>query len=91
VNRISAFIAFVAVALLLPQGALACDSCIAASNSAVQWAFTDGSIFLSVTPLALVGSFVWFLVRRARRLAAEEEAGVLHLPTETSARASRRP
>ena len=74
----------------LPATALAGDSCIAASSSAVQWAFITGSIFLSVTPLVLVGGFVWWLVRRARRMTAEEETGVIHLPT-TPARASRRP
>jgi hypothetical protein len=89
VNRIAALVALVAMALALPQAALACDSCIAASNSAVQWAFMAGSIFLSITPLAIVGAFVWWLVRRARRLAAEEEAGVLHLPA-PPARANRR-
>jgi hypothetical protein len=73
----------------LPATALACDSCIAASSSAVQWAFITGSIFLSVTPLVVVGGFVWWLWRRARRLAEEEETGVIHLPT-APARTSRR-
>ncbi|HTO09472.1 MAG TPA: hypothetical protein VMR86_20645 [Myxococcota bacterium] len=74
----------------LPATALACDSCIAASSSAVQWAFITASIFLSVTPLVVVGGFVWWLVRRARRMAAEEATGVIHLPT-SPARASRQP
>jgi hypothetical protein len=89
VKLLTAFaIAFAAASL--PAIARACDSCIAASSSAVQWAFIAGSIFLSVTPLVLVGAFVWWLARRARRLAAEEETGVIHLPT-VPARASRRP
>ena len=75
----------------LPATAGACDSCIAASSSAVQWAFITASIFLSVTPLAVVGAFVWWLWRRARRLAAEEETGVIHLPTAPARAASRRP
>lgn len=81
-------LALACTASSLPATALACDSCIAASSSAVQWAFITGSIFLSVTPLAIVGGFVWWLSRRARRLAAEEETGVIRLPT--PARASRR-
>jgi hypothetical protein len=47
----------VAVARRLPNVAQACDSCIAASASNVQWAFIDASIFLSVTPLAVVGAW----------------------------------
>lgn len=88
--KLSLPLALVSTASSLPATARACDSCIAASSSAVQWAFITGSIFLSVTPLLIVGGFVWWLSRRARRLAAEEETGVIHLPT-TPARASRRP
>src|SRR5262249_36130639 len=79
----------VVIALLLPGAAQACDSCLAATNSAVQWAFMNASIFLSVTPLVIVGSFGWWARRRAHRMQAEEDAGVVHLPS-TAARASRR-
>jgi hypothetical protein len=82
-------ILLVVFALLLPGAAQACDSCLAATNSAVQWAFMIASIFLSVTPLVIVGAFVWWLRRRALRMQAEEDAGIVHLPSVT-ARASRR-
>jgi ABC-type nickel/cobalt efflux system permease component RcnA len=85
-----ALLVVLVLAALAPATALACDSCVAASSSAVQWAFIDGSVFLSVTPLLIVGGFASWLVRRARRMAAEEETGVIHLPP-TSTRASRRP
>ncbi len=65
----------------LPMAAHACDSCLAASTPSVQMAFVMGSIFLSVTPLALVGTAVLWIWRRAKRLAAEEEAGVIRLPS----------
>jgi hypothetical protein len=81
--------AALAFSISLPTAVHACDSCLAASNSSVQMAFIMGSIFLSVTPLALVGSAVWWLWRRSKRLAAEEEAGVIRLPT-APARATRR-
>jgi hypothetical protein len=87
--KLYAALVAVVVALALPDGAVACDSCLAATNSTVQWAFMIASIFLSVTPLAIVGAFVWWLVRRARRLAAEESSGVVHLPP-VPARAARR-
>jgi hypothetical protein len=82
-------IAALALVISLPVTAHACDSCLAASNSSVQMAFLMGSIFLSVTPLAAVGSVVWWLWRRAARLAEEEEAGVVRLPS-APARATRR-
>jgi hypothetical protein len=52
----------------------------------VQRAFIDASVFLSVTPLALVGAAVLWLRRRAAKIAAEEAAGVIHLPLATRSR-----
>ena len=78
---------FVAVALLAAPGlASACDGCIAAQSDSVQRAFIDASVFLSVTPLALVGAAVLWLRRRAAKIAAEEAAGVIHLPLATRSR-----
>jgi len=84
-------LAAVLAAASLPATADACDSCLAATNSAVQWAFMNASIFLSVTPVAIVGAFVWWLRRRAQRLAAEEAQGVIHLQSPPARAASRRP
>jgi hypothetical protein len=83
------FRAVLAFALLSPSLGRACDVCMQASNSSVQQAFMFASLFLSLTPLVLVGGFVWWLRRRAQRFAAEEAAGVIHLPTAT-ARPTRR-
>ena len=76
-------------ALALPAVASACDNCLAAQDDAIQAAFAIGSIFLSVTPLALIGGFVWWLRRRTEKLRAEEAAGVIRLPL-AAARSLRR-
>jgi hypothetical protein len=36
---------------------------------------------MNALPLTLIGGGVWWLWRRATRIAAEEEAGVIRLPT----------
>lgn len=77
----------VAVALALtaaPRLAAACSVCGAGPDDKTQGAFVMGSLFLSVLPLALIGGTVWLLVRRARRIAAEEAAGVVRLPAPTA-------
>jgi hypothetical protein len=66
--------------LALPDVALACDSCLAAQDDAIQAAFAIASVFLSVTPLAMIAGFVWWLRRRTQKLQAEEAAGVIRLP-----------
>jgi len=78
-----------AAALALPAVASACDNCLAAQDDAIQAAFAIASVFLSVTPLALIGGFVWWLRRRAQKLQAEEAAGVIRLPL-AAARSLRR-
>jgi len=69
-----------ALALVAPGSAAACDNCLAAQNDSVQRAFVVASVFLSVTPLTLVGGGVWWLRRLIKQREAEEEAGVTHLP-----------
>lgn len=44
-------------------------ACVAIATGALL-AFAIGSVFLSVTPLAVIGGAVWYLRRRARELAA---------------------
>lgn len=68
------------LALALPGAAHACAMCISAQDDAVQAAFAIASVFLSVTPLAMIGGIVWWLRRRARQIRAEEAAGVIRLP-----------
>jgi hypothetical protein len=59
----------------------ACPNCIAAQDADVQWAFLSATLFLSALPLTLIGGGAWWLWRRATRIAAEEAAGVIRLPT----------
>lgn len=63
-----------------PRLAAACPVCGGGANDRTQGAFVIGSLLLSILPLALIGGAAWFLVRRARRIAAEEAAGVVRLP-----------
>jgi hypothetical protein len=52
----------------------------------VQAAFAVASLFLTLVPLLMLGGFGYWLWRRARRLAAEEAAGVLRLTDPASRR-----
>lgn len=79
-----------ALALALPGAAHACSMCVSAQNNDTQTAFAIASLFLSATPLSVIGGVVWYIRRRERQLAAEEEAGVVRLPL-ASDRSSRRP
>ncbi len=72
--------ALVAVVVLAAWPAGACPNCIAAQDTDVQWAFLIGSAFLTALPLSLIGGGVLWLWRRAKRLAAEDAAGVVRLP-----------
>lgn len=77
-----------APALAAPGAALACAMCVSGRDDDVQAAFAIGSAFLSVLPLLLIGGGVLWLRRRARRIAAEEAAGVIRLPDPATRRRS---
>lgn len=73
--------ALAALALALPRAAAACPMCMSGTDERVQTAFALGSLALSVLPLAMIGGGVWWLVRRARRIEAQEAQGVIRLPS----------
>jgi len=75
---LAAVVALVLVAV--PRIAAACAVCGPSANDKSVVGFLIGTILLSVTPLALIGGTVLYLVRRARRIAAEEAEGVIRLP-----------
>lgn len=62
----------VAVVALAPRGALACAVCAPGQNDPAQTGFLIGTALLSVLPLLLIGSVVFWLFRRARRMEREE-------------------
>lgn len=68
--------AWTAVALLLalPGTASACAMCLSGKGGGSGKAFAIGSFFLSVTPLAVIGTAVFLLRRRARALREAEDA-----------------
>lgn len=73
-------------ALAAPRLAVACSVCSSGRDDETQLAFLIGTIFLSLTPLALIGGVAWALWRRAKRIAAEEAAGVIRLAQRRPAR-----
>jgi hypothetical protein len=77
-------LALVLVAALAPEVAQACSVCTGGDDESVSAAFLAGTILLSVLPLAWIGGVAFWLVRRARRLRAEEAAGVIRLPAPRS-------
>jgi len=62
------------LAAALPDAASACAMCLAGQNGGTTRAFAIGSLFLSITPLAVIGALVLYVRRRARKLAAAEAA-----------------
>lgn len=68
--------AWAAAALLiaLPGAAAACPMCLSGQGGGTGKAFAIGSFFLSITPLAVIGTAVWYLRRRARALRDAEDA-----------------
>jgi len=77
---VKALFAAPALALALPDAAQACAMCVSAQDDAVVAAFAVASVFLSMTPLIMIGGFVWWLRRRSQKIQAEEAAGVIRLP-----------
>ena len=63
--------AFVAVAVATPRLAAACAVCMGGVGGGTQQAFAKGSLFLSVLPLAVIGTAVWYLRRRAKAIERE--------------------
>lgn len=56
------------VAVLWPEAASACASCIASRGEEVATAFIVTTGFLTFLPLAMAAGFFWYLRRRLRKL-----------------------
>lgn len=69
-----------ALLLALPDTAAACPMCLAGQGGGTGKAFAIGSLFLSITPLTVLGVAVWYLRRRARALRDAEDARGLLVP-----------
>jgi hypothetical protein len=54
--------------------------CLSGQGGGTGKAFAIGSFFLSITPLAVIGTAVWYLRRRARALRDVEDARALPAP-----------
>jgi hypothetical protein len=62
--------ALVLVLLLIPGLSEACSVCMGGREDETRMAFEWMTLFMTVTPLALVGSVLWWLRRRFRELEA---------------------
>jgi Ca2+/Na+ antiporter len=78
--RLALASALAALLTAAPEVASACAVCSNGNNAQTQRGFVIGSIFLSVLPPAFVGTVVYVIWRRAKKIAAEEAAGVVRLP-----------
>lgn len=58
--------------LILPDVAFACPVCFS-GNEANRIAYYVSFLMMTTLPLALIGSFVYYLVRRAKELSAADE------------------
>jgi ABC-type tungstate transport system substrate-binding protein len=58
----------VALLAALPRAALACAVCTGGTEDDTRIAFILTTVFLTALPLILVGSLVFYLLRRARSL-----------------------
>ena len=62
--------ALVLVLLLIPGLSEACSVCLGGRDDETRMAFEWMTLFMTVTPLALVGSVLWWLRRRFSELEA---------------------
>jgi hypothetical protein len=72
-KRAFAWVAAVAT-LFVPQIAMACAVCFTGRTDETRIAFLLTTGLMTALPILLVGSFVWWLVRRARQMREEHEA-----------------
>lgn len=71
--------ALIAIAIATPRLAEACSVCLGGTGGGTGRAFAIGSLFLSVLPLAVIGTAVWYFRRRAKQIEREEnERRALH-------------
>ena len=64
--------AFVVIAVATPRLAEACSVCLGGTGGGTSRAFAIGTLFLSVLPLAVIGTAVWYFRRRAKQIEREE-------------------
>ena len=64
---------FSSAVLFVPQFAAACAVCFTGRADETRVAFLATTGLLSVLPMLLIGSLVWWLRRRARQIRDEHE------------------
>ena len=84
-RQISSWTAAVAVVALvhLPVVSRACAVCTAGRDEENAFAFLMTTIFMSIMPLAAIGTLVFVLWRRMQKLEAEREEAAASAPAAT--------
>ena len=84
-RQISSWTAAVAVVVLLhlPAVSQACAVCTAGRDEENAFAFLMTTIFMSIMPLAAIGTLVFVLWRRMQKLEAEREEAAANAPAAT--------
>jgi hypothetical protein len=62
------------VLVLVPRLAAACAVCFAGRSDEARVAFVATSGLLTVLPLLMIGSLVWWLFRRARQIRDDDRS-----------------
>jgi heme/copper-type cytochrome/quinol oxidase subunit 2 len=73
-NSIWALVVVWLVTILAPAIASACSVCTAGRDEENQLAFLLSTLFMSLLPLVVIGTMVFVLWRRIRKLESEESA-----------------
>jgi len=71
--------------VLAPGAALACSVCVGAGSADTQNAYRAMTAFMTFTPIAIVGSVIYWIWRRFKALEAEEEARMAGLAPRSAA------
>jgi hypothetical protein len=64
--------ALIVIAVATPRLAEACSVCLGGTGGGTSRAFLIGTVFLSVLPLAVMGTAVWYFRRRMKQIEREE-------------------
>jgi ABC-type tungstate transport system substrate-binding protein len=69
-----ALAATLATIALAPNAAVACAVCFTGRSDETRIAFMLTTVLMTALPLLLIGSLIWWLLRRAQQIQREQES-----------------